>query len=232
MERDKSKGETKKVNVINNVNKVKDVKNNTEFNTKESPPRKSRMFNNNFDNININLDPRQWFNDNIKNNKMLEALKKMNIKKKYKFIFTSYEKKKEDVSKKYDINKYSYVLYNFLLFFFITFDFFYEIIKVIIKNVINIYTIPIQLKNMVASSITNTITLFISNINIYKKNIHSFLSIIIKEKKNIPKVIKNLFFLCIQFSYTYLSKYIEPLYRYINTKYENIVKSKFFNVFT
>ncbi|KAI4839327.1 hypothetical protein MKS88_001875 [Plasmodium brasilianum] len=79
--------------------------------------------------MNFNENTKKWLYNKIEKNKILF------IKEKYQTFLKSYEDRKNDVTKKYNINKYLAIFNNLILLFFITFDIFHNLLKLTFKNV-------------------------------------------------------------------------------------------------
>ncbi|SBT70861.1 conserved Plasmodium protein, unknown function [Plasmodium malariae] len=177
--------------------------------------------------MNFNENTKKWLYNKIEKNKILF------IKEKYQTFLKSYEDRKNDVTKKYNINKYLAIFNNLILLFFITFDIFHNLLKLTFKNVKYSFSNPLYCIHSFKAFIKNISTYIIKLINTNKQFLLNFIFFVLREKKKIAKEINNFIYFVFNFLNLRFFKSLEVLYQYMYPRYYDIFKTgKLSKVFT
>ncbi|SBS97308.1 conserved Plasmodium protein, unknown function [Plasmodium malariae] len=177
--------------------------------------------------MNFNENTKKWLYNKIEKNKILF------IKEKYQTFLKSYEDRKNDVTKKYNINKYLAIFNNLILLFFITFDIFHNLLKLTFKNVKYSFSNPLYCIHSFKAFIKNISTYIIKLINTNKQLLLNFIFFVLREKKKIAKEINNFIYFVFNFLNLRFFKSLEVLYQYMYPRYYDIFKTgKLSKVFT
>ncbi|GAW80149.1 hypothetical protein, conserved [Plasmodium gonderi] len=188
---------------------------------------KEELKENNENYLKFNENARKWFYSKVEKNKMV------NIQEKYESFLKSYENRKKRVAEKYNIHKYITTLNNILLLCFITFDFFYNLLKVCIKNAKCFYNNPFPYIYNAKVIMKKNYIYGVKLINMYKDILHASVLFVLREKKKIYKELKNILLFLFRLLNFYFFQCLEAIYQYFYFRYCDIFKAtKFFKVFT